>query len=249
MSTKTCPKCKQELLIQKFSKDSTTKDGLNVYCRACKASYSRDRMNRNRVATKPQINGKICGKCKNYQPSENFYKCRKNKDGLTWQCKQCVKQRWPIEALRARKRHFERYHSNPTYRLVHNLRARTKYAIKQGVKSAGTLKLLGCTGAECMDYLEKLFWPGMTRQNYGRNGWAVDHIIPVNSFDKTDPNWQFKCFHYTNLQPLWEDDNKSKDDRLDWTPTESKHELPSWYAPTKSIILSPIITILENFVM
>lgn len=77
-----------------------------------------------------------------------------------------------------------------------------------------------------MDYLETLFWPGMTRDNQGHKGWAVDHIVALNSFDKTDPNWQFKAFHYTNIQPLWFDDNASKGDRPNWNPAESKHELP-----------------------
>ena len=34
------------------------------------------------------------------------------------------------------------------------------------------------------------------------------------SFDLTDPIQQQKCFHYTNLQPLWAEDNYRKKDKI-----------------------------------
>ena len=54
----------------------------------------------------------------------------------------------------------------------------------------------------------------MTWKNYGRNGWHIDHILPCSSFDLTDPEQRRKCFHYTNLQPLWEIDNIRKSDKV-----------------------------------
>jgi len=38
----------------------------------------------------------------------------------------------------------------------------------------------------------------------------IDHIIPCKSFDLSDPKQQVKCFHYTNLQPLWSYENLFK---------------------------------------
>jgi ribosomal protein L40E len=35
----------------------------------------------------------------------------------------------------------------------------------------------------------------------------MDHIIPCISFDLTKEEEQRKCFHYTNLRPLWAVDN------------------------------------------
>lgn len=43
----------------------------------------------------------------------------------------------------------------------------------------------------------------MTWENHKHCGWHLDHIIPCSSFDLSDPEQQNKCFHYTNLQPLW----------------------------------------------
>lgn len=48
----------------------------------------------------------------------------------------------------------------------------------------------------------------MTWDNLGE--WQIDHRKPCVSFDLTDPEQQRACFHYSNLQPLWEADNKAK---------------------------------------
>jgi len=56
----------------------------------------------------------------------------------------------------------------------------------------------------------------MTWGNYGQSGWQIDHIIPLSKFDLTDRDQFLKACHYTNLQPLWMEDNYSKNDKLDW---------------------------------
>jgi hypothetical protein len=41
-------------------------------------------------------------------------------------------------------------------------------------------------------------------------------VVPCASFDLTKPEEQFKCFHYTNLQPLWAKENLRKGAKLEW---------------------------------
>jgi hypothetical protein len=48
----------------------------------------------------------------------------------------------------------------------------------------------------------------MNWENQGE--WHIDHILPCASFDLTKEEEQRKCFHYTNLQPLWAKDNMIK---------------------------------------
>ena len=48
----------------------------------------------------------------------------------------------------------------------------------------------------------------MNWQNYGT--WHVDHIKPVKKFDLRIEKERQKCFHYSNLQPLWAKENMKK---------------------------------------
>ena len=69
-------------------------------------------------------------------------------------------------------------------------------------------------------YLERLFHPGMTWDNLGRYDknrptWHIDHIKPLSLFDLTDNEQVKLACHYTNLQPLWAEENLRKHDRYD----------------------------------
>ena len=105
--------------------------------------------------------------------------------------------------------------NDPNFKIKMQLGHRIYMALKvNGIsKSRRTMKLLGCTVAELWKHLESKFQPGMTRENYGK--WHVDHIKPCALFDLTKPEEQAKCFHYTNLQPLWAKDNIRKGKKLD----------------------------------
>jgi hypothetical protein len=96
------------------------------------------------------------------------------------------------------------------------MRCRIRYALKpqNAVKSQKVSELLGCSIQEAMNHIESQFKERMTWDNYGFYGWHIDHIIPCASFDLTDPEQQKKCFHYTNIQPLWGHENFSKGSKI-----------------------------------
>ena len=97
---------------------------------------------------------------------------------------------------------------NINYKIMCNLRNRLWEALKRNVKSESTIILLGCPIKKLKKHLKKQFKKGMTWKNYGK--WHIDHIKPCASFDLSKPKEQRKCFHYTNLQPLWAEENQSK---------------------------------------
>jgi len=77
-------------------------------------------------------------------------------------------------------------------------------------KNGLTVQLLGCSFLELVEHIEKKFIPGMTIEHWLNGEIHLDHIKPVASFDLTDATQQQKCFHFTNLQPLWAIDNLKK---------------------------------------
>jgi hypothetical protein len=103
--------------------------------------------------------------------------------------------------------------TNPSYKLITNQRTRITGILKNH-KTTKTLDLLCCSAQFLRTYLESKFLDGMSWENYGKYGWHVDHIIPCSSFDLTDSEQQKKCFHYTNLQPLWAIDNLKKSNKI-----------------------------------
>lgn len=103
-------------------------------------------------------------------------------------------------------------------RLAEVLRKRYEHAIK-GLTRPESLtmtvkEMIGCSLPELRDHLERQFQPGMNWGNYGFYGWHIDHKKPISSFDLTDPEQQRTCFHFSNLQPLWAEDNLRKSDKI-----------------------------------
>ena len=47
----------------------------------------------------------------------------------------------------------------------------------------------------------------------------IDHVVPKSHFkyeSMEDPQFQ-KCWELKNLQPLWKQENKRKNNKLDWS--------------------------------
>ncbi len=136
---------------------------------------------------------------------KNYDKMRTN--GKTYY-EQNKKELNNIQHLRKKQKRLD----DPTFRLEENLRCRMTGAImkQKGEKSLTTKQLLSAPISIVRDHLEQQFKPNMTWNNHGITGWHIDHIIPCSSFDLTKEEEQKKCFHYTNLQPLWFDENLAK---------------------------------------
>ena len=128
----------------------------------------------------------------------NLKKSRKN-----WVNRNLDKKRAYVQ-----KSNKKRLKEDLEYRLLHNLRSRCQSVLKS--TSLSKSRLVGCNGKKLREHLEAQFQEGMTWENYGYEGWHMDHIKPCASFDLSDEEEQKKCFHYTNLQPLWAKDNYAK---------------------------------------
>ena len=114
------------------------------------------------------------------------------------------------------------YYANSINRKIGlNLRNRINSVVryKAGQKQRDSLSLLlGCTIEELKAQFESQFTEGMTWERFMSGEIHIDHIKPCASFDLTKVSEQRKCFHHTNLQPLWAKDNLRKHDKLDYQP-------------------------------
>lgn len=102
----------------------------------------------------------------------------------------------------------DRYNNDINFKLVNILRARLNSAIRNTQKTGSAVNDLGCSIEELKKHLESKFEPWMSWDNHGE--WHIDHIIPLASFDLSNPDELKKACHYTNLQPLKASDNMSK---------------------------------------
>jgi hypothetical protein len=73
-----------------------------------------------------------------------------------------------------------------------------------------TFDIVGCSPYDLKEHLEKQFVSGMTWEN--RSEWHIDHIIPLSSAKTEDE--LYRLCHYTNLQPLWAEENLKKSNKI-----------------------------------
>lgn len=109
------------------------------------------------------------------------------------------------------ERRKTKYQTDPNFKVSVSVRIRIRDALFRNKthKASSTTLLIGCTFPELREHLEKQFRPGMTWENHGPV-WHVDHVRPCASFDLSDPEQQKICFHYSNLQPLFAEENLRK---------------------------------------
>ena len=233
---KTCSKCKQDKPAEDFYKGKRKcKECQKEYAKKYRKAYYKQNaekakayyeQNREKIKAYYQQNREKrkeydkayyqqnAEKRKEYQKAYREQNAEKNKE---------YKKAWDKQNA-DKRRIYERNKrkTDPNYKLTQNLRTRVRETLNGKSKSKNTLKLLGCSVDFLKKHLENQFQPGMSWNNYGNpNGdhsecWHIDHIVPCASFDLSDPEQQQKCFHYTNLQPLWAGDNIRKGSKLDY---------------------------------
>lgn len=190
---KTCTKCNIEKLLKFFVKNKRQKDGYHYICKECHKLYKNKNKDKIQIKHKEWIsNNKIYINNYNKQYTEN------NKEKKNQLTKQWLDNNPDYHKKWKQNKHNTDIH----YKIRANLRSRFYNAIILQFKIQSVINLLGCTITECKQYLEKQFQPEMTWDNHG-NVWEIDHIKPCSKFDLTNIEEQQKCFHYTNLQPLF----------------------------------------------
>jgi flagellar biosynthesis component FlhA len=94
-------------------------------------------------------------------------------------------------------------------KLTDNVRRRVNkfLTLNNITKKNKTFDIVGCTPEFLKEYIEKQFTEKMSWELMGKYI-HIDHIIPLSSAKTEEEVYQL-C-HYTNLQPLWAEDNLRK---------------------------------------
>ena len=197
METKVCSNCKIEKSLDDFLWKNKSKGHKHARCIVC---YKEIRK-------------------KNYEKNKSYYlkkNVRLKKQNKEWY--ENNKEKHRENNRNWREKNIERvreYHNNlikyqrktdPIKQLIFNVRNRISSVLKNKTKSS--FDIVGCPPIFLKEHLEKQFTKGMCWENHGLYGWHIDHIIPLSTA-KTDDEVYSLC-HYTNLQPLWAEDNLKK---------------------------------------
>jgi hypothetical protein len=134
-------------------------------------------------------------------------------------------------AKRCREYQREKHRSSAKgsdFRLKKTIRSRIYNGIKRSINGkrprmqSRTTELIGCSISHLKAHLEQKFKPGMTWENHG-SGWHIDHIVPLSSFDLQNDSHLMIANHFSNLAPLWANENLSKADKM---PENHQTSLP-----------------------
>jgi hypothetical protein len=206
--TKVCPKCDSEKAKTDFYKNRASYDGVSSHCKICQNVAAKERYKRNPEKYKQAQKARMQNP--EYREAYREWKNNYNKTIGAESLK-----KWKLDNKEHINRQArERRLTDINYKIACNLRSRVRTALRRGQKAGSAIKQLGCSVSELKVYIESKFEPGMTWANYGYQGWHIDHIKPLSSFDLTDLGQFKEACHYTNLQPLWKVDNLRKSDKL-----------------------------------
>jgi len=109
-------------------------------------------------------------------------------------------------------RKFNRRMEEPLFKFKKLLRNNVRNSFKRGgfSKTSECRKILGADWEVVKKYFESKFTEGMSWDNMGL--WHIDHILPIST--ATCEEDVIRLNHYTNLQPLWAEDNLKKSNQM-----------------------------------
>jgi hypothetical protein len=228
MNSKICTKCLINKPLDEFAKDSRGRLGRRSDCKICNCERSKryQKLHLEQVLAKNRAwVSKNLDHVKEYRrknlprdrertrlryANDETFRIKKIKNAREFRKDPNNKQK----ILSTQRKLAKEYRKNPIWRIKANLRRRLCFVLHGKRKAEHTFNLIGCTLEQLKQHLESQFTEGMRWDNYGRNGWHIDHIKPCDAFDFSKPEDQKACFHYTNLRPLWAKDNLSKGSKI-----------------------------------
>jgi hypothetical protein len=200
-----CYKCKVIKPSPKFGKDNRTKNGIRRVCKECRKIESK----LYNIKYKDQISKRN----KNRRKDKVFLE----KEALRG--KEFRLKNKDILRIKNTDRVRKRMSTDLQFKIMKLCRSRVKSAIKSAntTKCAHTIKLIGCTSKFLVAWLELTAmaqdYINFDINNYDGEEYNIDHYIPIDAFDLTDPEQQFECFNWRNMRMFKAYDNQVKSNK------------------------------------
>jgi len=145
------------------------------------------------------------------------------------QIEQAKDMPWLHPDLTRAERFRVRYNSDPDFNLLQRTRSAlrrkrqgirldtiVRCAIARDGRSPTAEQFLGYTMKELREHLERQFKRGMDWQKFIDGKIHIDHIVPLSSFDLSDPDELRTAWAMTNLRPLWAEQNLRKSAKMEF---------------------------------
>ena len=204
---KVCSKCKIEKPLSEFYKDKGKRDGLCSSCKECHINDYKEYSKNNKEKIKEYARKYREKNKQKLQEYRNLHKEQKREYDL--------KNRDKIYK-RLRKYYKERRKVDSNYRLRISISGLMNKSLKRNKNGYHWETLVDYKQEDLRNHLERQFKDGMTWENYGKDGWVIDHKIPISIFNITGmkSNGFKKCWDLSNLQPMWGKENNKKSNKL-----------------------------------
>lgn len=209
---KTCSYCNIEKETSLFSLRKSGKYGVSARCKDCDKEYNQNYYKNNK--------DKIINNVAKWA-SENINKRREYSNrwvSLNKEKSLAGNKRWRDEnkeqMSNCRKNWVKnKLETDPVFAMKTRIRISICGSFKRFgyTKRSKTAQILGCDWDFFKLHIEKQFISGMNWNN--REKWHLDHIIPL-AVAKTEDD-VIRLNHFTNLRPLWAEDNFKKSDNVE----------------------------------
>ena len=159
---------------------------------------------RNKYAADPEFRERILQGKRELRNNPSFVEHRREYENK--------RRKLPHRKKAIAKYYVDRRKADALFALKGRIRTRLGHALRGAgyTKRSKTFDIVGCAAEELKARIESRFLNGMSWEN--RHLWHIDHEIPLASA-KTEEELLALC-HYTNLQPLWAEDNLKKSDKI-----------------------------------
>jgi len=196
LNARECSNCKNVLPLENFHK---TKRGCGYrsICKKCRPLIEpyRQECYKKWREKNPELKSNLDKKYRE-KNSEKIKAYRKTKE-------------YKVKKASWAKKSYDNIKKDPLRLLTVRIKSSMSGSIRYS-KNNSYFKIVGYNIDELKSRLEETFTDNMSWDNYGRQGWHIDHIKPLALFDMSKQEDFIKAWSLNNLQALWGSENCSK---------------------------------------